>query len=197
MANGATIIGLKTRDGVVLASERRLSYNGFILSKKAKKVYSITDHVGVALAGLYGDVERLVRILRFQAKYYEIEVGREISVRALAKYFSNLLYAYKLLPFYAESIVGGVDDSGPHIYVLDPVGSLIEDDYAVAGSGGPIAIGLLETNYREDMGLDEAKELVKKAILAAIERDTASGDGVDILVITREGSRFEEIVLKR
>ncbi len=197
MADGATVVGVRVKDGVVLASERRLSYNGFILSKKARKVHSITPHIGVALAGLYGDTERLVRILKFQAQYYEVEVGREIGVRSLAKYFSNLLYAYKLLPFYAESIVGGVDGSGPQIYVLDPVGSLIEDDYAVAGSGGPIAIGIVESSYRKDMGLGEVREVVKKAILAAIERDTASGDGIDLLTITSEGSKFEEIVLKR
>lgn len=197
MTNGGTIVGIKAKEGVVLASEKRLTYNGFVLSKKVRKVYPITNHIGIGFAGLHGDIERLVKLLKAQAHYYEIEIGREISVRSLVKYYSNLLFTYKIIPFYVESIVGGVDERGPQIYVLDPLGSLIEDKYNVAGSGGPIAIGIIETNYHENIGIEEAKELAKKAILGAIERDAISGDGVDILVITSKGYKFEEILLKR
>ncbi len=197
MSNGGTIIGIKAKDGVVLASEKRLTYNGFILSKNARKVHSITPRIGIALAGLYGDIQRIVRILKFQAKYYEIEIGKEISVRGLAKVLSNILYAYKSLPLLAESIVGGVDEKGPQLYVLDPVGSLIEDKYAASGSGGTIAIGIIESEYKDDLSLENAKELAKKAMYAALERDAVSGDGIDILVISREGSRFEEILFKK
>lgn len=197
LVNGGTIVGIRAKDGVVLASEKRLSYNGFVLSKRVRKVHPITNHIGIGFAGLHGDIERLVKLLKAQAQYYEIEIGKEISVRSLAKYYSNLLFSYKIIPFYVESIVGGVDGKGPQIYVLDPVGSLIEDKYSVAGSGGPIAIGIIETSYREDMSVEEAKELAKKAILEAIERDAISGDGVDILIITRDGYRLEEILFKR
>lgn len=197
MVNGGTSVGIKAVDGVVLASEKRLTYNGYILSKNARKVHPITNHVGVAFAGLYGDTLMLVRILKTEAKYYELEVGREIGVRSLAKILSNILYSYKLVPYYTESIVGGVDDKGPQIYVLDPVGSLIEDDYAATGSGGSIAIGVIESSYRKDISVNEAKELARKAVETSIKRDAASGDGIDILVITREGYRFEEIILKR
>ncbi len=197
MVNEGTIVGIRACDGVVLASEKRLSYNGFVLSKNVRKVHPITSHIGIGFAGLHGDIERLVKILKAQAQYYEIEIGREISVRSLAKYYSNLLFSYKTTPFYVESIVGGVDWRGPQIYVLDPVGSLIEDKYSVAGTGAPIAIGVIETNYSAEMSVGEAKELAKKAVLEAIERDAVSGDGVDILVITRDGYSLEEILLKR
>ncbi|WFO75719.1 archaeal proteasome endopeptidase complex subunit beta [Desulfurococcaceae archaeon MEX13E-LK6-19] len=197
MADGGTTVGIKAVDGVVLASERRLSYNGYILSKNARKVHPITDHIGVAFVGLYGDTQMLVRIIKTEAKYYELEVGREIGVKSLAKILSNVLYSYKLFPYYAESIVGGIDERGPQIYVLDPVGSLIEDDYAATGSGGPIAIGVIESSYSKSISVLEAKELAKKAIEASIKRDAASGDGIDLLIITKEGYKFEEIVLKR
>ncbi len=197
LSDGGTVIGIKAVDGVVIAGEKRLTYNGFVLSKNVRKVSPITQHIGVGFAGLHGDMERLIKMLRVQAKYYELEVGKEISVRSMAKFLSSLLFSYKNTPFYLESIVGGVDENGPQIYVLDPVGSLIEDRYTVAGTGGPIAIGIIESGYRGDIGVEEAKELAKKAILEAIERDAVSGDGVDILVITREGYRVEEILLKR
>ncbi len=197
MANGGTTIGIKAVDGVVLAGEKRISYNGFILSKAARKVHPITDHVGVAFAGLYGDTQMLVRMLKTEAQYYHLEIGKEISVRALAKVLSNILYSYKLFPFYAESIVGGVDEKGPQVYVLDPVGSLIEDDYTATGTGAPLAMGVIETNYRKDIKVEEAVELAKKAIEEAIRRDAISGDGIDLLVITREGYKLEEILFKR
>ncbi len=197
MGDGATVIGVKAVDGVILASERRLSYNGFILSKSARKVYAITKHIGAAFAGLYADTQTLVKMLKAEAQYYKLELGRDIPVRALAKVLSNILYSYKLLPFYAESIVGGIDDKGPHIYILDPLGSLIEDDYAVAGTGGPIAIGVIEAEYVKDINVKKTKEIVIKAMKAALKRDAVSGDGIDVLIITKEGCKLEQIPFKR
>lgn len=194
---GGTIVAIRARDGVTIAGEKRLSYGGFIISKAAKKIHPVTNTIGVGFAGIYGDMERLLKILRLEAQYYETEVGRSISVRSLAKYLSVLLFSYKVLPFYVETIVGGIDESGPRIYLLDPVGSLIEDKYVAAGTGAPIAMGLIEPAYRDNMNVSEAKELAVKAIMEAIERDAVSGDGVDTLVITSSGYSLEEKLLKR
>ncbi|WP_440060263.1 archaeal proteasome endopeptidase complex subunit beta [Thermogladius sp. 4427co] len=191
-----TVIGIRTVDGVVLAGEKRLTYDGFVLSKNVKKIFPVTDRVAVGFAGLAGDINYLYRILRVEAKLYELEHGREIRARSLAKLLSVILYSYKLFPMLTEVVVGGFDE-GPGLYVLDPVGSLIEEKYAALGSGSQLALGIIEQNYKEDMSVEDAKNLAVKAILEAIERDVLSGDGVDLLILTREGVRSEEHLIAR
>ncbi len=192
-----TVIGVKAVDGVVIAAEKRMTYDGFVLSKNTRKVFPITDHIGIGFAGLVGDMQFVVRALRMEAKNYELQNNREIKVRSLAKILSIILYSYKLIPLLTEIVVGGVDNKGPQIYVLDPVGSLIEDKYAALGSGGPVAIGIIEKEYRDDMNIDEVEKLVINAIRGAIERDAVSGDGLDILRITKDGYELKELLLKR
>jgi proteasome beta subunit len=182
-----TAVGLKTRDGVVLATDKRVTYDGFVLSKQAKKVYMITGRTGVAFAGLLGDVGYLTKLLKLESKYYELKVGRDIKTRSLAKVLSLVLYNYKLFPMFTEIIVGGYDEEGASLFILDPVGSLIEEKYAAVGSGAQLALGYIEPKYREDLTLEEAEKIAVEAIKTVIERDVLSGDGVDLVVITREG----------
>lgn len=192
-----TVVGVKAVDGIVIAAEKRLTYDGFVLSKNTRKVFAITPHVGVGFAGLMGDIQLIVRVLKYEAKHYELQHNREIRVRGLAKLLSIILYSYKLFPMLTEIVVGGVDDKGPQLYVLDPVGSLIEDNYVALGSGGPIALGVIETKYSRDMTISEAKQLGIEAIREAVERDAVSGDGVDVLVISRDVSRFEQYLFAK
>ncbi|QXJ33451.1 archaeal proteasome endopeptidase complex subunit beta [Saccharolobus shibatae] len=183
----ATAVGLKVIDGIVLASERRLSYGGYVLSKQAKKVHKIGKFL-MAGAGIYGDLQTLTRIMNVEIKYYEISTGKPISVHAAAKLLSVILYQYKIMPFISEILFGGVDEKGPQLYVLDPIGSLIEDNYAAVGSGARIAIGVLESEYDPNMNLDIAAQLITKAIKASIERDITSGDGIDLAIIDKKGN---------
>ncbi|MCH4814461.1 MAG: archaeal proteasome endopeptidase complex subunit beta [Saccharolobus sp.] len=183
----ATAVGLKVIDGIVLASERRLSYGGYVLSKQAKKVYKIGKFL-MAGAGIYGDLQTLTRIMNVEIKYYEISTGKPISVHAAAKLLSVILYQYKIMPFISEILFGGVDEKGPQLYVLDPIGSLIEDNYAAVGSGARIAIGVLESEYDPNMNLDIAAQLITKAIKASIERDITSGDGIDLAIMDKKGN---------
>ena len=191
-----TVIGIRAVDGVVLAAEKRLSYNGYILSKNTRKVHPVTKHIGIGFAGLVGDSQFILKLLRYEARNYELQHDMEIKVRSLAKILSLILYSYKLTPLITEVVIGGVDAKGPQLYVLDPVGSLIEDKYVALGTGGSIAIGIIETRYRDDISVDEAKKLAVEAIKEAIERDAVSGDGIDILVITEKGYDTEELLFK-
>jgi len=189
LGTGATAVGIRTKDSVVLAAEKRVSYGGFVLSKSARKVFKIKDRYGLAFAGLFADIQTLKRVMEVQIHSYEIENMRPISVRSAARLLSVILYQYKALPFLSEVIFAGIDETGPHLYVMDALGSLIEDDYAAIGTGAPIAIGILESGYKKDISLEDAEKLAIKAIEAAISRDAVSGDGVDVVVISPEGSR--------
>jgi proteasome beta subunit len=188
---GATTVGVVCKDGVVLASEKRVSYGYLIVSKGAKKVFKITDCIGAACAGLVSDMQILVREVEAYVNLFSLDVGRPISVRSAAKLMSNLLFNNRLAPLITQTIVGGVDEEGASIYVLDVLGSVIPDTYTVVGSGTEVAIGVVEDGYRESMTMEEAKDLVTRAIKSAVSRDIMSGDGIDFLLITKEGMTEE------
>ena len=192
---GGTALGIRVSGGVVLATDRRMSYGGFVMSRNFSKVFRLNSRIGVAFSGLYGDVGGLMRILNSQARLYELERGWEITVYAAAKILSNLLYAYKFFPFYVEVLVGGIDPGKePRLYVLDPAGSIIEEDYAAAGSGATMAFGVMEARYGKDLSLEEAERLAVEAMRAAMARDAASGDGIDVLSIDISGEVRERSV---
>lgn len=192
---GATAVGIKIDEGVVIGAEKRVSYGGFVLSKVGKKVFIISDRMAMAAAGLFGDMQTISRIITAEVMYKERLTSRKMSVRATAKLLSAILYSYKFMPFISEVIFAGYDTEGYHLFVLDPVGSLIEDDYAAIGSGGTIAIGIIESSYRKNMPIKEAEELCIKSIKAAASRDAVSGDGIDIAVITSNGIKEKTIPL--
>ena len=184
---GATTIGVVCVDGVILASEKRVTYGHFVMSKGGKKVFKITEKIGVACAGLVGDMQILTREVEAQANLFSMEVGRPISVRAASKLMANILFNRRYAPLITQTIVGGLDDEESSLYVLDVLGSLIPDKYAAVGSGTEIAVGVLEEGYIEGMSMEEAKALVTRAIKSAISRDAMSGDGIDFLIITKDG----------
>jgi len=190
---GATTIGVVCQDGVILASEKRVSYGYLVVSKGGKKVFKITDHIGAACAGLVSDMQILVREVEAYARLFDLDVGRTISVRSASKLMSNLLFNRRLAPLITQTIVGGMDEEGPSLYVLDILGSVIPDKYAVVGSGTEIAMGVLEEGYKEKMTIEEAKDLVMRAVKSAISRDIMSGDGIDFLLITKDGTTEESI----
>ncbi len=188
---GATTLGVVCSDGVILASEKRVSYGYMVMSKVGKKVFKIADRIGAACAGLVSDMQVLVREVEAYGKLFKLDTGRPMPVKSAAKVMSNLLFNSRLVPLITQTIVGGLDEEGPAIYVLDVLGSLIPDKFAAVGSGAEIAIGVLEEGYKENMNVNEAKELVLRAVKSAVSRDVMSGDGVDFLIITGEGTREE------
>jgi proteasome beta subunit len=188
---GATTVGVVCKDGVVLASEKRVSYGSFVMSKVGKKVFKISEKIGVACAGLVSDMQILVREMEAYLKLFKIEAGRPMSVKSASKMMSNLLFNNRLFPLITQTIIGGVDDEGSAMYVLDVLGSNIPDKFTAVGSGAEIAIGVLEDHYKEGLTVEEGKELVTTAIKSAISRDALSGDGIDFLIITKNGTKEE------
>ena len=188
---GATTLGVVCSDGVILASEKRVSYGYMVVSRVGKKVFKITDKIGAACAGLVSDMQILVREVEAYANLFRLDAGRMLPVKSAAKLMSTLLFSRRLFPLITQTIVGGMDEEGASIYVLDMLGSVLPDKYAAVGSGAEIAVGVLEEGYKENMSMKEAKQLVVRAIKSAISRDVMSGDGVDFLIITNEGLKEE------
>jgi len=185
---GATAVGIKAKDGVVLAADKRMSYNGFIMSRNVRKVFVINERIAIAVTGFYADISGLQRMLEAEIRYYEVENNRKLPLRSVAKLLSNILYSYKLMPFYVETVVGGIDaDNEPRIYVLDPVGAITEEKFIATGSGATLALGVIESEYRDNIDLEKASELALDAMRTAIGRDAGTGDGIDIVKVKRDG----------
>jgi len=188
---GATTIGVVCRDGVILASERRVSYGYFVMSKTGKKVFKITDKIGMACAGLVADMQVLLREVYAYVSLHNYETGNPPVVRSTAKIMANLLFSRRLFPYLAQTIVAGIDEAGPSLFVLDPIGSVMEDKYASVGTGAEIAVGVLEAEYKPGISVEEGKDIVIRAAKSALARDVGSGEGLDLLIITNDGAREE------
>src|SRR5579872_7113604 len=189
---GATVVGITYKDGLVLGAERRVTLGGFIVSKTAKKTFKVTDYVGAACAGMIGDMQILIKEHQSYVHLREFELRRPLPANSIAKLLSVIMFERRFAPMITQVMIGGIG-SKPSIWVLDPLGSLIPDDYAAVGSGAEIAIGLVENGYMEDMSEDQAKNLAVRAIRSAIKRDVSSGDGVDLLFVTKDGIREESV----
>lgn len=183
---GTTTVGLVCEDGVVLASERRASMGRLIASKRAKKIHQIDDTVALTMAGAVGDAQRLVRIIKAESNLYNLRREEPMGVKSTATILANVIGG-QFLPPIVQLIVGGIDASGGHIFSLDPGGGLLEEKVLATGSGSPIAYGVLEDIYDEEIPTDEGRELAERALKSAMARDSASGDGYDIAIITEEG----------
>jgi proteasome beta subunit len=190
---GTTTVGIVCKDAVILGAEKKSTLGYLVASKESEKILPLDIHIAMTIAGASGDAQVLARYLRAEFKLFEIEHRRKITVRGAAVLLSNILQNSKYFPYYVQLIIGGVDDSGPHIFDLDAIGGIEEDKKFIStGSGSPIALGVLEDQYKEEMSVEEAKELAIRAIKAAIERDIGSGGkAIDIAIITKDGIKFE------
>lgn len=184
VAEGTTTIGITTEDSVLLATEQRASMGNLVASKTAKKIYQVTDDAGMTISGGVGDGQNLAKTLKIEANLYEMRRGKPMTMTGLASMAGNVMRSYL---FYVVPLLGGVDDEGPHVFSLDPAGGVMEEEFASTGSGSTMAYGVLEDGYRDDLSLDETKNLAVRALESAMERDTASGNGIILAEITPEG----------
>jgi len=183
---GATAVGITFNEGVVFASERRIAYGNFVVSKTTKKTFVITPHVGAACAGLVADMQILSLQIAALAKIRRMEIKRDVPPNTIAKMMSNMMYERRFFPLLTQVIVGGLVDK-PTIYTLDPLGSVLPDDYAAVGTGAEMALGVLDPQYKKDLTEVQAVDLAVKSVRAASMRDSASGDNIDVLVIDKNG----------
>jgi proteasome beta subunit len=187
---GTTTVGLIFKDGVVLATDKRATMGYFIASKNAKKVYQIADRIGMTTAGGVGDAQQLVRVMTVECSLYNMRRGKSMTVGAASTLLSNILNNNRYFPFYVQLLVGGMDETGPHLFSVDAMGGATkEDDVVATGSGSPTAYGILEDRYKPGMNEEDAVSLGVRAVRAAMKRDVATGEGVQAVVITKDSYR--------
>ncbi len=186
---GTTTIGIATDDGAVLVSDRRATMGTLVAHKFVQKSFIIDQHLAATVAGAVGDAQALIRWMRAEAMLYRMRSGSEITPQAIATLMGNVLFSSRYFPFIVQLVIGGMDRKGrSELYSLDPLGSSIKDNVIATGSGSPYAYGVLEDAYRRDMGIEDATKVALRAIRAALERDAMTGNGIDVIKITREGA---------
>jgi len=184
-----TVVGVRCKDGVVLASDTRGAYHYLVLSKQVRKIFKLEDRIGAAISGSSGDIQSLVNHLRAEANLYRLNHGYPISTRGLVQLASNLLHERRTFPYIVAGVIAGLDEE-PRLYFLDPVGGRLEEEkFASAGTGSTVAYGVLERQYRDGMDVKDGAELAAQSIKTAIERDAATGDNVMVALVDKRGYR--------
>ena len=186
---GATAVGITFDNGVVLAAEKRVSYGTHLVSRSGKKVFKLTDTVGAVAAGMISDMNILMREVTAHAKILLLETNQPVLPNSIAKLMGVIMYQQKFFPMMTQIILAGIENKKPAVYVLDPLGSVIPDEYATVGTGAELAIGVVESEYKKNLSEKEAVDLAIKSIRSAVNRDAASGDGIDILIVTENEIR--------
>jgi len=189
---GATAVGISFNNGILLASERRVSFGNFVVNKNTKKTFVLTENVGAACAGMVADMNVLARQVAALSKIRKFEIRRDLPTNSVAKLMSVIMFERRYFPLLTQVVVGGYDVK-PQIYTLDPLGSLLPDEYAAVGSGAEMALGVLDAQYTSKMNEEDARNLAIKSIKSSIQRDASSGDGIDILIISNKGKNEESI----
>lgn len=193
---GTTTVGILAKDGVVLAADRRASEGFFVANKMVRKILYITDNIGITTAGSVADLQFLYYILKNLYHYNYISGNRPTTIKALATYLANTLSQAKYFPYLVQILIGGYDTQ-PRLYNLDYFGDMTEEKYVATGSGSPVAMGVLEDEYREDLTADEAMDIAARAVLSAIKRDSYTGTGVIVSKITKTGHVEKEVYLRK
>jgi proteasome beta subunit len=199
LKTGTTTLGMVCKNCVVMASEHRATMGTLIAHKTTQKVFKIDNHIALTTAGLVGDAQLLARWLTAEAELYNLKRNSEMTVKAAATLMANILSGRRYFPYWVQLLIGGLDADGGHVYSLDAAGGAIPDNYITTGSGSPYVYGVLEDHYKENMTANEGVDLAIRAVHAAMKRDAASGNGIDVILIDKKGYQqyTEEKVAER
>ena len=192
--HGTTTIGLMCKDGIVLASEKRATMGTFVADKKSEKIYNITDNLLITTAGTVSDAQLLTKLIKAELKLKEVRTDREATATEAANLLASLVHGNirkcSLIPGITQFVMAGTDKEGFHLYDVFVDGSIMEcEEYVSSGSGSIVVYGVLQAMYHKDLTVKEGVDLCVKCLQVAMQRDTASGNGVLVYTITKDGSR--------
>ncbi|MGB9732377.1 MAG: proteasome subunit beta [Candidatus Micrarchaeia archaeon] len=185
---GTTTIGVICADGVVMGADSRATMDTFIASSEAIKIYKINEKLGLTVAGDVGSAEYLAKLLKVQNDAYKMEENVPLNPTSATSILHIILQENKMFPFIVQLLVGGFNKDTPELYSLDPLGGYIkESKFTSTGSGSLTALGYLEEVYKKDITVQEATKIVAKGLKIAMKRDSATGDKIHIVTITKSG----------
>lgn len=192
---GTTILGLICKDGAVMAADRRVTAGGGLVVKKDfQKVLIINDYILMSISGNLSDANMLAKFASAELKLMELKTKNRPLVKEAANLIAMMSYKNirtpSMIPSIVGSIVGGFDEDGSvEIYTIEPAGGVdkINDYDANFSSGMPFVLGLLERQWKKDLTLQQGVDLAVEALKSSTQRDTASGNGIDVFTISKDG----------
>tara|TARA_B100001179_G_C18500244_1_gene363993 strand:+ start:158 stop:796 length:639 start_codon:yes stop_codon:yes gene_type:complete len=184
MKTGTSTVGICFKDGVVVGADHRATMGHFIANKNVQKLFSISENIALTTAGLVGDAQVLARILAAEIALFEMKRDTKMDVEAASTLTANILSGRRYAPYWVQLLIAGVDEEGGHVYSIDSAGGSIPDTYCATGSGSPYMYGVLEDQFKEGMTRNDALKVTARSLLASSQRDSASGNGMDLAVIT-------------
>jgi proteasome beta subunit len=188
--HGTTTVGIKATDGVVLCADMRASAGYFIANNNTMKIQQLAKHAGLTLAGGVADAQNITDVLRYHAAIHKVQKNEDIPIKSLARLCSLLFHQNRGYPFIADILIGGYDKKGPALLNIDMFGSVEEKNFVTTGSGSPVAYGLLEEEYKDNLTAEQAKVIALRAVKAAIVRNIGTGDGINVAIIDKDGFRL-------
>ena len=191
LKTGTTTLGMVCKDGIVLAADKRATAGNMIVDRRAEKVHQLSDDFVVTIAGVVSDAQLMIKLIKAELKLKEMRTNKKPTCKEAANLLGGFLYSnirrMSMFPAIAHFLLGGKDLEGVHLYDLFPDGSVTKiRDFVSSGSGSVFAYGVLETHYKSDMTTAEAVKVAVKAVNTALQRDSASGNGIDVVVITEK-----------
>ncbi|MEX0763544.1 MAG: archaeal proteasome endopeptidase complex subunit beta [Nitrosopumilaceae archaeon] len=188
--HGTTTVGIACTDGVVLCADMRASAGYFIANNNTMKIQKIDKHAGMTIAGGVADAQNVTDMLRYHSNIHRIEKQEYLPIKSIARLASLIFFQNRYYPFIVDILVGGYDNQGPSLYNIDMFGSLDKKTFVTTGSGSPVAYGLLESEYRDGLTVEEGKVIALRAVKAAITRNIGTGDGINVAIIDQKGFRL-------
>lgn len=185
LKTGTTILGIVCKDGVVMAADRRGTAGGIVLGKNERKVFQINDYIVMSGCGLAMELQKIPKYVAAELKLKELKSKTRPSVKQAVNLLSNIRLSGQ-----SAFLLAGFDEDGvTELYSTDPIGHITKvDDYdANFGSGMPFVLGFLEREYKKGMSVEEGVKLAIESIKASTQRDTSSGNGIDVFTITKDG----------
>lgn len=193
--SGTTTVGLVCKEAVILGTDKRASMAYFVASKTSEKLHKIQDHLYMTIAGTVADAQYLIDVLRAETMLYQLKEEKPIKVKSAGKLLSNILYQNKMFPYEVGLILGGVtEEEGPVLLDIGAYGSILPEKFCAVGSGQNFSYGVLEAKYKDGLTIEQGKDIIKKAVTSSIIRDMASGNGIDIAVVKKEGPAEREFI---
>ena len=191
---GTCTVGIVCKDGIVLAADQRISGGEGLIIGKIKKVIKLNDNVVITTAGNVSDIQFVVRLAKAELGLKRIKSKTIPSVKEAANLFASLCYEnirkFSTVVGISHFIMGGKDSQGFSLLDITPDGSVVEEKkFATSGAyGSIIGLGLLDNEWKPNMSIEEGKKLAIKVISTAVKRDATVGEGIDIVVIDKNGA---------
>ncbi|KAL6712844.1 Proteasome subunit beta type-6 [Lecanora helva] len=219
--NGGSIVGISGSDFAVLAGDTRSTSGYSINSRHDPKVFRVgsDDDIVLAVIGFAADGKELKERLDTMCDMYKYQHGKPISLRACAHRLSTMLYSKRFFPYQVQAILMGLDEEGKGaLYSYDPAGSYKRDQCRAAGVAASLIMPFLDSQVsfnnqyvpgggnqgleaiakpKELLPRNAVMDLVKDAFNNATERHIEVGDGLQIMLLTKDGIEESFTPLKR